>query len=546
MTRSEVCDRDFAAHYDELYPVALEHFSGMPHAESLAKKEAARLAFRIMCRTDLWFLATEVFRMHEGKRARRKIWYDEFQGAMVDGLASDEDSLLWFTRNMLKSTVVEIYVVQLILDDPANVVIMLGSESSPLGRRKLVNIKRRLKHPKLLMAFPDRIPANERKWEKSDQDMLTLTRDVVDEEMGTREIPPSEPQIRVFGAETAVTGDHPTHILFDDFITEKNTTSATQIQKAVTKFEAVSGLSSIETIMKIVGTPWHSMDLYHHIIENKIFDTLIRIPGVHMEGDKEVIDYKWFTHEFLAKQKKRMRHLYWPQYHLDTRPREDQMFKPPYPIWEELPEDVEYYIGVDPSTGKTEEHDKSGIVVGAVEVGNPSSLYLVEAEAYPLLPEKLADLVLNLILRYHPVRIGIELGLQAAVLPLIRLKAQEMAKNVAVEMPEFLEISTGGGTAGAKWQKIEGTYGAMLRDGRVKLREGMGSLRLQMELFDKNKQKNDDDILDAARDCILAVPYFSYGRFTVENKPEAKKLTWKDLMEAEGSEKDDRARMFAN
>jgi len=530
-----------------LYPSALAQYEGLPNGEMLAEQDASMAAFRIMCITDLWFLCTEVYRMHEGKRGGRKIWYEDFHGPMVDFFELPDDALIWFTRNMLKSTVAEIYCVQQILADPTNVVLMLGSESMGLGRKKLLNIKRRLKHPKLIAAFPDRLIANENKWEMANQDGLTITRDVPDEEGGTREIPPSEPQIRIFGMDSAVTGDHPTHILFDDFITEKNTTTAVQIEKAIKKFEAVAGLRSLETITKLIGTPWHALDLYHHIIQNEIVDHIVQIAGVHMEGDREVIDYPWFTKDFLRKQKKMMRHLYWAQMHLDTRPKEDQLFKPPYRYWDELPKELEYYIGVDPSTGLTEEHDKAGITVGAVDPNNTSALYLIECDEYSLQAEELAELVLEKILRYTPNRVGIELGQQHALLTVIRLKAQEMQKSVAVVLPEFLEISTQGGTAGAhKWQKLDGTVGTMLRDQRIILSHGMEPLKLQMSLYDKNKQKNADDMLDSVRDCILAVPYFTYGTFDEHNEPVAKPMTWKDLVDSMKKETSSKERFFAN
>lgn len=550
MTRTELADRDYLSHYEELYPVAfaqsLNQVDNRVRAAEMAEKETALAAFRIMCRTNLWFLSTEVFGMDKGRRSKRKIWYDDFQGPLMDNLGSTEDVLIWFSRNMLKTTGVEIYITQRIIDDPVNCAVMLGSESTRLARRSMQSVKRRLKHPKLLLAFPDRLIGNEQKWELSNQDMMTITRNVIDDDGVAREIPPAEPQLRVFGEDSSVTGDHPTDIVLDDFITEKNTTTAVQIQKAVSKFEAIAGLRSLDTVTKVVGTPWNGFDLYHQIKERKIIENIVQIPGVHMEGTREVIDYPWFTREFLEKQKKMMGRLYWAQMHLDTRPQEDAIFMPPYPQWSVLPENLEFFMGVDPSTGKTEEHDKSGICIGAVDKDNPSALYLIEAEAYSLKAEELAEVVLDRILQYNLSRVAIELGQQVAILALIRLKAQDRLRSVGVNLPEFVEVSTGGGSAGSKWQKIDGTFGAMMRDQRVLLSQGMDALRLQMELFDKNKQKNDDDILDAVRHCILAVPYFTYGAFKMDNTPVATPLSWKALVESLNTGKPDRSRLFSN
>ena len=268
-----------------------------------------------------------------------------------------------------------------------------------------------------------------------------------------------------------------------------------------------------------------------------------------MEGEREVVDYPWFTREFLRKQKKQMRHLYWPQMHLDTRPRDDRMFVPPYPIWAELPEAVEYYIGFDPSTGTGA--DSTGITVGAVDAVNTTALYLVESGSFMLRHEELASKALDLIVRYNPVRIGIEGVYFETLIPLIRMQAQERFKSVGeFPMPEFFKVSHGGGkNADAKWQKIDNSFGAMLRDGRILFGQGgMRQLRTEMDLYDKHKQKNEDDTIDSVNITIATIPYFSYGDFKNDDGTKvAQKQTWKALVEGlNKSRGGDRERMFAN
>ncbi|HUT87721.1 MAG TPA: hypothetical protein VMX15_06525 [Candidatus Heimdallarchaeota archaeon] len=550
--REEQADAQYESHFNELYGVAFAQFSsvmGRPQAAAKAEAEASMGAFRIMCRTNLWFFAREVFGMPEARRGGRKLWHEHFQGSALDALESDEDALIWESRHMLKTTCAEIWATQRVIDDPVNVAVSWGSATAGKARKSLKTITKMLLHKKLLLAFADRIIANPNKWDANNQDFFTITRNVPDEDGHMREIPPDDPQVRVFSMESGITGDHPTHILLDDFVNEKNTTTVVQINKALDRFSAVAGTRGIDTVTKIIGTPWHPLDLYHHIIENNIIPekNRVNIRGVHLEGTKEVIDYPWYTHEFLSKQKAQMRHLYWPQFHLDTRPREDKMFIPPYPMWGELPKEVEYYIGVDPSLGLSVNHDKTGIAVAAVDKQNTTALYLVEAESYTLEDVALAEKLLDLIGIYKPVRIGIELGLQRALLSILRMKAQEKFQRVGVAMPDIWEIPTGGGqNASAKWQKIKGTVATMLADHRLLLGQGMTSLRMEMELYDLHKQKNEDDILDACRILIQTVPYFTYGHFTVENRPVAQKLTWKALVESLNSGKSDRERMFAN
>lgn len=543
MTRSDRCAAQYKRYYDELYPIAAEE------NEATAEKQAAVSAFRLMCETDLYFLATEVFGMDRAKNGGRKIWYEPIHGLLCDLLQNDDDSLIWMSRHMLKTTVSSIWCVQQILRDPTNVAIGLWSMSSRKAESILKTVKTMLLHPKLVQAYPDRIPPR-KKWERDAADALTLTRDVPG--IDGREFKPNEEQIEVAGLDTNVTGRHYTHHYLDDIITDKNTTTAVQIEKAIDQYSAIAGLKGITTVEKIIGTPWHSLDLYHYIIENNLIprDQRIHLAGVHLEGEREVIDYPWYTRKFLEDQRKKMRHLYWPQLHLDTRPREDRIFVPPYPEWTTWPEEAtEFYMACDPSTGRSERHDKSGLVVGAVDPENTTALWLIEAESHTLLAEELATLLVEKIIQYRPKRLGIELGLQAGLLDLLRLKAQEKEKLIGwFPMPHIHEIKTGGGEYGKnKTQKIDNTLGAMLRDKRVFLHPGMTKLMFQMEAYDPNKQKNDDDILDAAGMLIQTVPYFSYGYYQNENGEQVcQGLTWKDLVAAYSRPKSPRERLFAN
>ena len=554
MGRTEIALRQYKQHYDEFYSIVYEEqLKGQTtrhEAMMIAENKAAMLSFRIMCQTNLWFLGTEVYGMADAKKGGRKLLYEPAHGPLCDELSKDESSLIWMSRHMLKTTWGEIWCVQKILRDPANTSILLGSMSANRARSILRTIKGMILHPKIKEAFSDIIVTNDRRWAKNDLDAMTMTRDIPDPDGVTRQIPPDGEQIEVFGLDKVVIGKHPTDIYLDDIITDKNTTTAVQIEKAIDQFSAISSLKGIDTVMKIIGTPWHSMDLYHYLIQNKVIpeSNQIRIAGAHIEGDKEIIDYPWYTRKFLDQQKKEMRHLYWPQIHLDTRPREDRMFVPPYPIWsnETFPKNPLFYIGCDPATGLG--NDKAGIAIGAVDIDNPTGIFLVEADSHKLLSEELAQVLVEKCMQYRPKRMGIEYGLQVALDPLIRLKAQEKQREIGYfPMPEPWEVKTGGGSeyGQKKWQKIDNTFGSMLRDGRIFLHPSMVNLEFQMGTFDKNKQKNEDDILDAVMILIRTVPYFSYGFFKDNGEPVARKLTWKSLF-GYNKEKSERERIFAN
>lgn len=513
----------YARYYDEFYAVAYReaHVGRTTEYEAgLRAEDAAHyMAQRLMCQTDLYYLASEIFGMRDamarhGGTKGRKIWYPPIHGELCDELQCGEDSLIMLSRNMLKTTLAKIWAVQQVLVDPVNVRIGMWSKSAGKVQSELRSIKGMLKNGRLLELFSDRLLKDERRWQASNKDSVTVTRVVTGEESEERWIPTDEQQIEVWGLDGSYTGRHYTHHYYDDIIDHENTTTATMIDKARDTWATIQGLKSVDTIEKIIGTRWHQLDLYATIEEEALIapeHRLIR-PGVTVDGR---ILYPYFTKEWLAQQRRRMgEYLYGCQYPLDTRPKSHRMFVLPVPHWGALPDDPKWYIAVDPSTGKSEKHDKTGIAVGCVSRSHPVAVYYEEAESYTWKPEQIASELVDRIVKYQPEKVGIEYGLQEALKPLIRLKMQERQQIRGFRVPVFVDIKTGGG-AGArnKADKIDRTLGAMVRDRRAFFAPGMRRLFEQMATFNPNVQKNEDDILDACSMLIQTIEHFSQAHW---------------------------------
>lgn len=508
--------RRYKSHYDEAKAKALEEGYGEEQADEIAHY----MTQRVMCQTDLYYLASEIFGMRDamsrqqGVRGRR-IWHPPIHGELCDELQGPWDSLIMLSRNMLKTTVAKIWVVQQILLDPVNVRIGMWSKSAAKVQSELKSIKGMLKNKRLLQLFPDRLIADDRKWEVSNKDAITVTRHVEGETDEERFIPVDEAQIEVHGLETTVTGRHYTHHYYDDIIDRSNTSTPTMIDKAREVWASIQGLKSADTIEKVVGTRYHQLDLYSQIEQEDLFapeHRLIR-PGVTVDGR---ILYPFFTKEWLSQQKRRMgAYLFGCQYPLDTRPKEHRMFTLPVPTWGELPDDRKYYIAIDPSTGRSERHDKTGVAVGCVDRTRPNKLFYVEAESYSWKPEEIATQIVDRIVKYQPEKVGIEYGLQAALEPLIRIKIQERQEQIGgFRVPIFLDIKTGGGSGALrKGDKIDRTLGALVREQRALFRPDMKQLFLQMDMFNPNVQKNEDDILDACAMLVQTVEHFAQAHW---------------------------------
>lgn len=534
----------YASRYEEAYPIAFKalHVGRTTEyeADKMAQQQAHILAQRVMCQTDLYYLATEIFGMDKAVSAKagmkgRHIWHPPAHGQLCDELQKPTGSLIHFSRNMLKTTVAKIWCVQQILIDPANVRIGMWSKASGKVRSELKSMRGMLLNPKLLELFPDRLIANHKKFEVNNQDQLTVTRKVPDVGGHERQIPMDEAQIEVWGLDGTYTGRHYTHHYYDDIIDRDNTATATAIEKAKNQWGAIQAMKSPETIEKVVGTPWHQMDLYATIKKETMLPGYLEYKGVTSDWH---INYPYFTKEWLKDQERAMggkgSYLFSCQYMLDTRPKGDRMFVLPVPYWtaETFPEDPVYYITVDPSTGRTERHDKTGMCVAAVSRSAPTAVFFLEAESYQLKPDELATALVERIVKYRPERVGIEYGLQLALESLIEGKMSDAHKAGArFRIPDFKEFKTGGGVGVSmkKADKIDRTIGAMVRDGRAFFRPNMERCFLQMGSFNPNIQKNEDDILDACSMMVQTVPNFHQSYWSESTTSLVKRLSqpWK-------------------
>jgi len=530
--------------YDRAYPVAFAAFHVGKVTEYVADKQAKQQAHlltqRVMCQTDLYYLATVIFEMDKAVSAKagmkgRHIWHPPAHGQLCDELQKPTGSLIHFSRNMLKTTVAKIWCVQQILIDPANVRIGMWSKSSAKVRSELKSIRGMLLNPKLLELFPDRLLPRAKDFEVNNQDQLTVTRKVADSGGHERQIPMDEAQIEVWGLDGTYVGRHYTHHYYDDIIDRDNTATATAIEKAKAQWGAIQAMKSPETIEKVVGTPWHQMDLYATIRKEAMLPGYLEFKGVSSDW---TINYPYFTKEWLKDQERAMggkgSYLFSCQYMLDTRPKGDRMFVLPVPYWtaETFPEDADYYITLDPSTGRSERHDKTGIAVAAVSRSAPTAVFFVEADSYQLKPDELATALVERIVKYRPPRVGIEYGLQLGLESLINAKMSDAHKaGKRFRVPDFKEFKTGGGLGISmkKADKIDRTIGAMVRDGRAFFRPTMERCFLQMSSFNPNVQKNEDDILDAASMMIQTIPSFHQSYWAESTTSLVKRLSqpWK-------------------
>jgi len=311
--------------------------------EAGAGGQADMLAMRMMCMTDLGFLAREIFKMDEirDRKSGRKRWYPGIHERFCDHLQRDEDGLYHLSRGMMKTGITQIWVIQKVLQDPARIRIGIWSQTAELIQRSLAGIKSGFQNPMLMELFPEITPPR-KEWKVDNADSLTMTRDIEGVEKPLIDL--KENQIEVFGVLKTAVGRHYDYHLYDDIISDRNVATGEQIEKVRSWWAATQAIKEPSAIEKIIGTPWHHMDIYATIQQENYFTKDQIFVQAGSTEDCEPI-YPFFTKKWLQQQKNRMGpQLFAAQYALETRPREDRMFIRPYPQYkpEHFPRSTTY------------------------------------------------------------------------------------------------------------------------------------------------------------------------------------------------------------
>lgn len=477
------------------------------------------MAFRLWLRwkalTDLYFLGAEIlgWRNSVSKNRKRRRVDAKLHGWLCALLQQDKDSLILIPRLHLKSTWVKLRIVQLILRDP-NVRILLMSVTGRLVQSHLRDIKEWLASPVILELFPE-LPhpgENYSGWEKSTASELIVKRFL---ERGNM---PSGPQILAVGMGARIVGFHADYAFLDDIIDDSTVTTAEQMMKSRTFWALLQPILETDAVVVITGTRYHPNDLYYTIIREKHFDSKRVFVRTCRERDKDgnpqPIYASWYSHEDLIRLERRMgAYLFNCQMNNDPSPMSDRVFPSPQPVYQVLPaqkaaKPYRYFLTVDPAPTTTEYSDYTGLAVGALNEAN--FLFVERGIKAKLSPEALCHRIIHLHTIFRFEKIGIELGLQEALKPLLRrvIADWEAANH------RSLGLSIDGNVIGIKISKeqkarrITATFGAAIREGKAQVRFDQGDLITQMDTY-FGRGDEEDDIIDACSLLYQLIPTYS-------------------------------------
>ncbi len=224
----------------------------------------------LRCKSDLFFLCREILGYSKMTENTHQELCDYASSVLpnppekeVPGLDPRKNLLLLLMpRGTFKSSVVTIgFTLQFLLNEP-NGRVLIDSETYTKAKNFLAEVKGHLEDNEKFRAvfkaihgvYPDQNRKNVR-WTDTQIDLSCRSRKT------------KEPSISVSGIDKSINGMHYDLIIADDLHSEKNSTNAEVIGKVIEHYRLAFSLLDPGKPMIVIGTRWHQLDLYRHIMD---------------------------------------------------------------------------------------------------------------------------------------------------------------------------------------------------------------------------------------------------------------------------------------
>ena len=231
----------------------------------------------LKCKTDLYFLAKEILGYSKMEPHVHQELCDYTTSILPNPPELPHDPnfdptknllLLLMPRGTFKSSVVTIgFTLQFLLNEP-NARIMIDSEtfgkSKAFLREVLDHLTQNQRYRDIFKAIHGVYP-----YTKKSEMKLWTDSEVI---LPCRNVPKKEPTISCAGIDVTKNGMHYDLIICDDLHSEVNVTNQEQRQKVIDHYKLAFSLLDPGKPMIVIGTRWHELDLYQHIMDYELED----------------------------------------------------------------------------------------------------------------------------------------------------------------------------------------------------------------------------------------------------------------------------------
>lgn len=404
--------------------------------------------------------------------------------------------LIMLPRGAFKSTIITVaHTLHALCYDP-NLRIMLCTENYQNATMYLKEVKDQIENNKTLkLVYGDLKGRDKGEWTKTEFSVATKTR------TGGK-----EPSMQVTSVGNTKVGIHANLLILDDVVSNINTNTKEQIQKVIDYYKYLLSIADPMSKIIVVGTSYTFGDLYDYIqeVEKENFDMLIR--GCTKDRTYDFSEENLYfpsrlTRAFLEETRQSQGSwIFSNQYMNMAIDSGSQVFKQEWlRYYETPPNDLNYFITVDPAATTGRESDYTAILVIGVDWRD--NIYVIENHQLKVTVEHWMDLIFRKCQEYGIGIYGGAVSMETNALQQGFKHAFDLEADKRKFYPPLHESKPNSGSR-SKEARISALQPFFER-GKIFLKKEQYSLIDQILRFPKSKN---DDQLDALKD-VLAIRY---------------------------------------
>lgn len=300
------------------------------------------------------------------------------------------------------------------------------------------------------------------------------------------------PTISTTGLEKEQTSQHYDLIIADDLVARENVHTAEQRQKVKDYINSLMALLEPQGELWVIGTRWHQNDAYADLIEEGIWDVMIR--GCYTDDTRtEALFPEKFTLEKLQFLRNKMGAYQFSAWYLNNPVSQDAAdFKKEWiKYYEPSTHPSSLYLTIDPAHSLAPGADFTALVVAGMF--KDGRVRVVDYVHKRLIPSDLVDAVFGLVKKYRLHRVGLETYAYQKTLK------YDMERKMR-ETKTFFSVDEMGGRRTGKAEPFENKEARIRRlqplfeQGLVEIRKDMTALEDELLSFPRGKY---DDLIDA-------------------------------------------------
>ena len=329
-----------------------------------------------------------------------------------------------------------------------------------------------------------------------------------------------EPSISTAGLGINKVGMHYDLIILDDLVSFNNTGTPEQIQKVIDYYKYMLSILDPNGTMIIIGTRYHFLDLYQHLIDNEqeFFSVFLR-KAILDDGSlffPEVLSKKYLNHRRISQGS----YIWSCQYQNEPVDDENAVFHKDWIkyynddiITPEFKLGLNKYLHIDPARSKLASGDYTGLVVSGVDIND--DVYVLEAKKLKITEKVWLDTVLDYAVRYNVKSILLEQNVFQSTLKY--MLEEEMKKrdiHFRIEKVEHTWQENKQDRIRTLQPRFELNSIEGMTRGRILISKSMRNLEDELIRFPKGQH---EDILDS---LSFGVRFWKPATIEVEEKEE--------------------------